>query len=264
MSGTMHIAAISIFPEMFGALTAQGIAGRAIRTGLVRLCTINPRDHARDRHRRVDDRPYGGGAGMVMLFQPLCDAIRRAREALGTDAHVVCLSPQGRRLNQQRVRELSRRRRLVLLCGRYEGVDERLIDAEVNEELSIGDYVLSGGELAAMVVIEAIVRCLPGALGHEDSAVDESFEHGRLDCPQYSRPEEWEGRRVPEVLLRGNHAEIRRWRLRQSLGRTWLRRPDLLEARPLDSEERALLEEFKAERDALTGPAALNTASTLP
>ena len=260
----MHIAAISIFPEMFGALTARGITGRAIGAGLLRLCTINPRDYARNRHRSVDDRPYGGGAGMVMLFQPLCDAIRRAREELGGDAHVVYLSPQGRRLNQRRVRELGRRRRLVLLCGRYEGVDERLIDAEVNEELSIGDYVLSGGELAAMVVIEALTRCLPGALGHEGSAVEESFEQGRLDCPYYSRPEEWEGRRVPEVLLRGNHAEIRRWRLRQSLGRTWLRRPDLIEARSLDTEERALLAEFKAERSALAGPAALNTASTLP
>ena len=259
----MHVAVISIFPEMFSALTAYGVAGRAIEAGLVRLCTINPRDHACNRRRSVDARPYGGGAGMVMLFQPLRDAIRRAREDLGGDVHVIYLSPQGGRLNQKRVRELSQHRCLALLCGRYEGVDERLIDAEVDEEISIGDYVLSGGEFAAMVMIEAITRCLPGVLGHEDSAADDSFEHGLLDCPHYSRPEACEGRRVPEVLLRGNHAEIRRWRLRQSLGRTWMRRPDLLEARSLDTEERELLEEFKAERDALAGPAAINIVSTL-
>ena len=260
----MDVVAVSIFPEMFAALTAQGIAGRAIASGLVRFHAINPRDCTRDRRRRVDDRPYGGGAGMVMLFEPLRDAIRRAREGLAGDAHVVYLSPQGRRLDQRTVRELSRRPRLVLLCGRYEGVDERLLEAEVDEELSIGDYLLSGGEIAAMVVIEALIRCLPGALGDENSAREESFEQGLLEHPHYTRPEECGGRRVPGVLLSGNHAAIRRWRLKQALGRTWLRRPDLLEGNALDTEQHTLLEEFKAELSASKRPAAANTVSTLP
>ena len=258
----MNIVVVSIFPEMFAALTDHGIAGRAIASGLVRLHTINPRDCTRDRHRRVDDRPYGGGAGMVMLFEPLRDAVRRARNDLRGDAHVVYLSPQGRRLDQAGVRRLVRRVRLVLVCGRYEGVDERLVESEVDEELSIGDYLLSGGELAAMVVIEALIRCLPGALGHEGSAGDESFEQGLLEHPHYTRPRECEGRCVPEVLLGGDHAEIRRWRLKQALGRTWLRRPEMLEEHPLNAEKRALLDEFKAEFAASGRPAAANTVST--
>ena len=259
----MDILVVSIFPEMFSALTGHGIVGRAIESGIVSLQTINPRNCTHDRNRRVDDRPYGGGAGMVMLFEPMRDAIRQARNELGGDAGVVYLSPQGRRLDQAVVRSLSLRRRLVLVCGRYEGVDERLIEAEVDEEISIGDYLLSGGEVAAMVVIETLVRCLPGALGHESSAVEESFEMGLLEHPHYTRPRECEGRPVPEVLLGGDHAAIRRWRLKQALGRTWLRRPDILEEHELNAEKRTLLDEFKAEFRTAMRPDSANTASTL-
>ncbi len=259
----MDIVVVSIFPGMFAALTDHGIAGRAIGSGLVRLRTINPRDCTGDRHRRVDDRPYGGGAGMVMLFEPLRGALRRARDALGEDAHIVYLSPQGRRLDQAGVRDLGRRRGLVLICGRYEGIDERLVESEVDEEISIGDYLLSGGELAAMVVIEALIRCLPGALGHEASAGEESFEQGLLEHPHYTRPRECDGRRVPEVLLGGDHDAIRRWRLKQALGRTWLRRPDMLEEHELNPEKRTLLDEFKTELEASGRPAAASTVSTL-
>ena len=244
----MEIAVVTIFPEMFDALTEHGIAGRAIESGLVGFGTVNPRDCTPDRRRRVDDRPYGGGAGMVMLFEPMRDAVRLARSRLGEGAHVVYLSPQGRRLDQAGVRDLGRRRRLILVCGRYEGVDERLIESEVDQELSIGDYLLSGGELAAMVVVEALIRCLPGALGHEDSAGEESFEQGLLEHPHYTRPRECDGRRVPDVLLGGDHDAIRRWRLKQALGRTWMRRPDLLNEHALSAEKRILLQEFKAER----------------
>ena len=259
----MNIVVVTIFPELFAPLSALGITGRAIDAGLVNFRTVNPRDCTRDRNRRVDDRPYGGGAGMVMLFEPMRDAVRCARSELEGPAHIVNLSPQGRRLDQARVRDLARRRDLVLVCGRYEGVDERLVEAEVNEELSIGDYVLSGGEVAAMVVIEAVVRCLPGALGHEDSAEDESFEQGLLEHPHYTRPRECGGRRVPEVLLGGDHAAIRRWRLKQALGRTWLRRPDMLEAHELNAEKRTLLDEFKSEFRAAMHHESAHTASTL-
>ena len=259
----MDIVVVSIFPEMFTAVTDHGIAGRAIEAGIAELRTISPRDCSRERSRRVDDRPYGGGAGMVMLFEPMRDAIRQARSELGGRAHVVYLSPQGRRLDQSGVRRLAMRSRLVLVCGRYEGVDERLVEAEVDEEISIGDYLLSGGEVAAMVVIEALIRCLPGALGHEESAEDESFERGLLEHPHYSRPRDCEGRQVPEVLLGGNHAAIRRWRLKQALGRTWLRRPDMLEQHELNAEKRTLLDEFKAEFRAAMRPVSANTASTL-
>ena len=260
----MEIAVVSIFPEMFGALTDYGIAGRAIESGLVKFHAVNPRDCTADRARRVDDRPYGGGAGMVMLFEPMRDAVRSARSRLGEDAHVVYLSPQGRRLDQAGVRELGRRERLILVCGRYEGVDERLIESEVDEELSLGDYLLSGGELAAMVVVEALIRCLPGALGHEDSAGEESFERGLLEHPHYTRPRECDGRRVPDVLLGGDHDAIRRWRLKQALGRTWLRRPDLLNEHRLNAEKRTLLDEFKTENASSMRPATINTASTFP
>lgn len=243
---------ITLFPEMFAALTGSGITRRAIDRGLYALGFHNPRDFTSDPHRTVDDRPYGGGPGMVMLAEPLTQAIRAARaaqeRALGRSGRVIYLSPQGRRLEQEVVLELAAEPALVLLCGRYEGVDQRLIDREVDEELSLGDFVLSGGELPAMVLLDAIVRQLPGALNTADSAQEDSFADGLLDCPHYTRPERYEDERVPEVLLSGNHAAIRRWRLKQSLGRTWLRRPDLLAARQLSKTELKLLEEFRQEQ----------------
>ncbi len=243
----MKIGVVSIFPPMFEALTGFGITGRAIENGLLSLRVWNPRDFTTDPYRRIDERPYGGGPGMVMLPGPLEQSLAAAR-AENPGAKVIYLSPQGRRLDQAGVLELAGRPGLILLAGRYEGVDERLIDAQVDEEWSIGDYVLSGGELAAMVLVDAITRQLPGALGHEDSASEDSFAAGLLDCPHYTRPEEYAGRRVPEVLLSGNHAEIRRWRLKQALGRTWARRPDLLEQIELDAEQRKLLDEYRQEQ----------------
>jgi tRNA (guanine37-N1)-methyltransferase len=245
----MRIALVSLFPEMFAAVTGHGVTGRAVQQGLVTVSHANPRDYTSDRHRTVDDRPYGGGPGMVMKIDPLQQAIAAARRAAGARARVIYLSPQGRRFDHRRALALAGEEALVLVAGRYEGVDERLIEAEVDEELSIGDYVLSGGELAAMVVIDAVVRQLPGVLGHEDSAGEDSFADGLLDCPHYTRPEAYEGRRVPEVLLSGNHEEIRRWRLKQSLGRTFDRRPDLLQGRAMTPEEEALLAEYLRERD---------------
>ena len=243
---------VTLFPEMFAALTGSGITRRAIDRGLYALEFHNPRDFTSDPHRTVDDRPYGGGPGMVMLAEPLTQAIRAARAAqqaaLGRSGRVIYLSPQGRRLAQEVVLELAAEPALVLLCGRYEGVDQRLIDREVDEELSLGDFVLSGGELPAMVLLDAIVRQLPGALNTAGSAQEDSFADGLLDCPHYTRPELYEDERVPDVLLSGNHAAIRRWRLKQSLGRTWLRRPDLLGARPLSKTELKLLEEFRQEQ----------------
>lgn len=244
VSTVFRIGVVTLFPEMFGIVADYGITGRAIAKGLVELRAWNPRDYAKDRHRTVDDRPYGGGPGMVMMYEPLRAAIRDADQGLGGESHVIVLSPQGKRLDQQCAAALAARARLVLVCGRYEGVDERLIETEIDEEWSIGDYVLSGGELPAMVLIDAMIRTLPGALGHEDSAREDSFFEGLLDCPHYTRPEEVEGRRVPEVLLSGHHETIRRWRLKQALGRTWQRRPDLLQERPLDAEQEKLLEEF--------------------
>ena len=237
---------ITLFPEMFGAITASGITSRALQAGLWSLKTWNPRDFTSDNYRTVDDRPYGGGPGMVMLAEPL----EKALDAAG--GKVIYLSPQGKKLDHRKVMEFSTQNSLTLLCGRYEGVDERLLDKRVDEEISIGDFVLSGGELAAMALIDAIVRQLPGALGDEASAVEESFADGLLDCPQYTRPETWmvdgSGLRVPEILLSGHHENIRRWRLKQALGRTWLRRPDLLAARELSKEEQKLLEEFQQEQ----------------
>ncbi len=234
---------VTLFPEMFSAVTASGISGRALESGLWSLGLWNPRDFTKDKYRTVDDRPYGGGPGMVMLAEPLEQALDEARKAGG--GNVIYLSPQGRRLDHVKVMELAGRQAVTLLCGRYEGVDERLIRRRVDEELSLGDYVLSGGELAAMAVIDAVVRQLPGALGDEQSAAEESFVEGLLDCPQYTRPEEYRGERVPEVLLSGHHENIRRWRLQQALGRTWLRRPELIAARRLSAEEQELLEEFQ-------------------
>ena len=244
----MHIALVSLFPDMFAAVSEHGVSGRAVRDGLVTLSHSDPRDYTVDVHRTVDDRPYGGGPGMLMKIDPLAQAIAAAREQAGEGAKVIYLSPQGRRFDHAKALELARLEGMVLVAGRYEGVDERLIEAEVDEELSIGDYVLSGGELAAMVVIDAVTRQLPGALGHEASAEEDSFADGLLDCPHYTRPEEYEGRVGPEVLLSGNHEAIRRWRLKQALGRTHDRRPDLLESRTLSEEEQALLDEYLAER----------------
>ncbi len=221
-----------------------GITGRAIQRNLLELYTWNPRDDACDRHHTVDDRPYGGGPGMVMKVQPLRDALERARQGAGSPGRTLYLSPQGRLLDQNGVRELAKEHHLILLAGRYEGVDERLLESEVDEEWSIGDYVLSGGELAATVLIDALIRWLPGALGDEDSAQQDSFSDGLLDCPHYTRPGQIDGMSVPPVLLSGDHAAIARWRLREALGRTWLRRPDLLVARPLSLEQQTLLDEF--------------------
>jgi tRNA (guanine37-N1)-methyltransferase len=239
----IRFCAVTLFPEMFAAVTQSGISGRALEAGLWSLGLWNPRDFTKDAYRTVDDRPYGGGPGMVMLAEPLEKALDAARDAGG--GKVVYLSPQGRKLDHAKVMELAARDAVTLLCGRYEGVDERLIRRRVDEELSLGDYVLSGGELAAMAVIDAVVRQLPGALGGEQSAAEESFVDGLLDCPQYTRPEEYRGEKVPEILLSGHHEKIRRWRLQQALGRTWQRRPDLLAARKLGKDEQALLEEFQ-------------------
>lgn len=223
----MRFGVVTIFPEMFDALIDFGVTGRAIREGIVELGFWNPRDYAQDRHRSVDDRPYGGGPGMVMSAPPLVAAIREAKSAVGGQARVVYLSPQGQRLTQALAASLSSEEALVLVAGRYEGIDERVIESAVDEEISIGDYVLSGGELPAMVLMDAVIRLLPGALGHGDSAAQDSFSEGLLDCPHYTRPEVFEGRAVPEVLMSGDHEKIRRWRLEQSRRRTRERRPEL-------------------------------------
>lgn len=240
---------------MFEALTGYGISARALERGLYRLRLWNPRDFTHDNYRTVDDRPYGGGPGMVMLAAPLEQAIEAAKSAQRAAgvavSHVVYLSPQGRRLDHALVRELLQRPGLVLLAGRYEGVDERVIERQVDEEISIGDYVLSGGELAAMVLIDALVRQLPGALGDADSALEESFVAGLLDYPHYTRPEVYAGMPVPPVLLSGHHEEIRRWRLEQALRRTWERRPDLLQGRALTPEEASVLDRIKHETDGM-------------
>ena len=232
------------------AVVRYGVTARAVRRGLLEIDCWNPRDYARDRHRRVDDRPYGGGPGMVMMYEPARAAMAAARDAMDGEGHAVHLSPQGRRIDQNDIRRLVQGPPLVMLCGRYEGVDERLLETEMDEELSLGDYVLSGGELAAMVVIDAMTRLIPGTLGHEDSADADSFSNGLLDWPHFTRPESVAERRVPEVLLSGDHGAIRRWRLKQSLGRTWERRPDLISSRKLDPEEQMLLDEYVIERAA--------------
>ena len=244
----MHIEVVSLFPELVESGVSYGVIGRAMQRGLTTLGTVNPREYADDRHRTVDDRPYGGGPGMVMKVEPLRQAIAQAREKAPEGAPVIYLSAQGRVFNQARAEELASLPGLILVAGRYEGVDERAIEQEMDEELSIGDFVLSGGELPALVVIDAVLRLLPGVLGDEDSAAQDSFSAGLLDCPHYTRPEEVDGVRVPEVLLGGNHEQIRRWRLKQSLGQTWLRRPELLAVLKLDDEQQELLSEFIAER----------------
>jgi len=247
----MKFRVVTLFPEMVSIALRYGVCGRAIDRKLAEVGVVNPRDFTQDIHRTVDDRPYGGGPGMVLKYEPLRAAIDNARAELPADARVVFLTPQGRRLDQALVREMIRWPGMVLVSGRYEGLDERLVDAEADLEISLGDFVLSGGEIAALAVIDAIVRLLPGALGHESSAQQESFMEGLLDCPHYTRPEEVEGRRVPAVLVEGNHEAIRRWRLKEALGRTSIRRPDLLRERGLCDEEEELLKEYLAER----GPA---------
>lgn len=243
----MHIDIITLFPEMVLNLAKFGVIGRAIETKLVSLNVINPRDFSTDPHRRVDDRPYGGGPGMVMQFEPLQKAIQKATQN-ASKSHVVCLSAQGELFKQADVERLGAYSHLVLVAGRYEGIDERLIEAEVDEEICIGDFVISGGELPAMIIADALVRHVPGALGHEESALRDSFIDGLLDCPHYTRPESIDGHTVPEVLLQGDHQAIEQWRNKQSLGRTYLRRPDLIAKMELSTEQQALLEEFLQEQ----------------
>lgn len=245
----LQLDVITLFPEMFDAVRRYGVTGRAAERGVYQMTLWNPRDFTEDNYRTVDDRPYGGGPGMVMLALPLERAIvaakaRQANAGAG-ESRVIYLSPQGRLLDHGVVRRLAGMQGLILLAGRYEGVDERLLRRQVDEELSIGDYVLSGGELPAMVLMDAMVRQLPGVLGDPDSASQDSFVNGLLDCPHYTRPEVYAGEAVPPVLMSGHHAEIARWRLKQSLGRTWMRRPELLEQRDLGDQERRLLEEFR-------------------
>ena len=243
----MRIDVITLFPESMEALTGLGVTGRAIRDGRVKLETWNPRDFANDRHRTVDDRPYGGGPGMVMAVEPLRSTIRAARKEQADGTRVSLMSPQGRKLDQAAIDELAGRQGLILVCGRYEGIDERLVETEIDEEWSIGDYVISGGELAAAIVIDAVTRLIPGVLGDEQSAVQDSFVNGLLDHPHYTRPEKVGDYAVPDVLLSGDHAAISRWRRKQALGRTWQRRPDLLENREMDDEAKLLLKEFRHE-----------------
>jgi tRNA (guanine37-N1)-methyltransferase len=243
----MRIDVITLFPDSMQDLTGLGVTGRAIREGKVELKTWNPRDWAIDRHRTVDDRPYGGGPGMVMAVEPLSSVIRAVRKEQETGTAVSLMSPQGRTLDQAGIEELAGRQGLILVCGRYEGIDERVIETEIDEEWSIGDYVISGGELAAAVIIDAVTRLLPGVLGDEQSAVEDSFVDGLLDYPHYTRPEHAGDRAVPEVLLSGDHEAIRRWRRKQALGKTWQRRPDLLENREMDDEAKLLLKEFRDE-----------------
>jgi tRNA (guanine37-N1)-methyltransferase len=257
----MRIDVVSLFPEFVAQVAGHGVVGRARERGLLSIHGWNPRDYATGNYRRVDERPFGGGPGMVMLIDPLRDCIQAARDAGPTPATTIYLSPQGERLTQAKVRELAGRDRLILLCGRYEGIDERLVAAEVDEELSIGDYVLSGGELAAAVVIDAVARLQAGALNDSESAAQDSFEPGDdsgsllLDYPHFTRPVEHELGTVPAVLVSGNHADIARWRRQQALGRTWLRRPDLIDPATLSKADQRLLEAFLAE----SGPDACNT-----
>lgn len=239
---------VTLFPEMFGAITESGITRRAREEGHYSLNFWNPRQFAKDNYRTIDDRPYGGGPGMVMLAEPLEAAIDAAKARQGAAAvRVIALSPQGSVLTHAKIAELAAAPGLVLVCGRYEGIDERLIERLIDEEISIGDYVISGGELAAMVLIDAVVRQLPGVMGDDASAEQDSFVAGLLDYPHYTRPEEYRGVKVPQVLMSGHHKEIERWRLKQALGNTWLKRPALLEARGMSKSEKELLEEFQRE-----------------
>lgn len=240
----MWIGVVSLFPEMFRAVSDFGVTGRAVNDGLLTIECWNPRDFTQDKHHTVDDRPYGGGPGMLMMVQPLREAIAAARQAAGEGAKVIYLSPQGRRLDQAGAAELATESKLILVAGRYEGIDERVIQADIDEEWSVGDYVLSGGELPAMVLIDAVARLVPGVLGDMASAEQDSFSEGLLDHPHYTRPEQLAGIEVPKVLLSGHHGDIARWRMQQSLGRTWLRRPELLNNLALTDEQEQLLAQF--------------------
>ncbi|VAW59330.1 tRNA (guanine(37)-N(1))-methyltransferase [hydrothermal vent metagenome] len=248
----MRFDVVTLFPEMVERVAGAGVLGRAVKNGQLQLNRWNPRDYTEDRHRTVDDRPYGGGPGMLMKVEPLKAAILAAKKAAGEcgiTAKVIYMSPQGKTVTQQDVMAFAHQPGLILIAGRYEGIDERIIDTYIDEEWSIGDYVLSGGELPALVLIDAIARMIPGVLGDEHSAQQDSFMQGLLDCPHYTRPEEVDGRSVPPVLLSGNHQDIAQWRLKQSLGRTWLRRPELLECLNLTDKQKRLLDSFKQETD---------------
>ncbi len=247
----LWVGVISLFPEMFDSITQQGVTGRAVNKGIIDFNCWNPRDYATDKHRSVDDRPYGGGPGMLMMVEPLKKAIADAKLAAGDDAKVIYLSPQGRKLDQQGAAELAAHKKLILVAGRYEGIDERIIESDIDEEWSIGDFILSGGELPAMTLIDAVARLVPGVLGHNQSAEQDSFSDGLLDCPHYTRPEILDDKRVPAVLLSGDHQKIAKWREKQSLGRTWLRRPDLLNKLALTEEQVSLLAEFQCEYNEL-------------
>jgi tRNA (guanine37-N1)-methyltransferase len=236
---------VTLFPEMFDNFFSQGVIGRAVKKGLIEVSLYNPRDYTHDKHRTVDDRPYGGGPGMLMMMQPLVDAITSAKAAASEKVKVVYLSPQGRKLDFDGVQTLGGFTDLVLVAGRYEGIDERIIEGLVDQEWSIGDYVLSGGELPAMVLMDAVSRLIPDVLGHNQSAVEDSFTSGLLDCPHYTRPETYQGKSVPEVLLSGDHEKIRQWRLQESVKRTYERRPDLLNVLALTEEQQAILKKFK-------------------
>ena len=247
----MQLGIVTLFPEMFAAVTDHGISGRAVRLGLMNLELFNPRDYTTDKHRTVDDKPFGGGPGMLMKTEPLIASITAAREAvsqkqtIGEKARVIYLSPQGQTLKQGSIIDLAKRESMVLLCGRYQGIDNRVLENEIDEEWSLGDFVISGGELAAMTLIDAMTRFQPGALGDEGSALEDSFSNGLLHSPEYTRPQSIAGSDVPEVLLSGDHEAIRKWRMKQSLGATWLKRPDLLQAMSLEIEQEELLKQFK-------------------
>lgn len=247
----MQLGIVTLFPEMFAAVTEHGISGRAVRSGLMSLELFNPRDYTTDKHRTVDDKPFGGGPGMLMKTEPLMASIAAARQAVaekqetGESAKVIYLSPQGKTLKQDAIIHLAQRESMVLLCGRYQGIDNRVLENEIDEEWSLGDFVISGGELAAMTLIDAMTRFQPGALGDEGSALEDSFSNGLLHSPEYTRPQSINGQDVPAVLLSGDHEAIRKWRLKQSLGATWLKRPDLLQGMVLEQEQEELLGQFK-------------------
>jgi len=248
MQPTQRFGVVTLFPEMFEPFLNQGVFGRAVKNGIIKVDIFNPRDYTTDKHRTVDDRPYGGGPGMLMMVQPLTDAISDAKAALGENSLVVYLTPQGQTLNQTAVQSLTQLPNIILVAGRYEGIDERVINALVDQEWSIGDYVLSGGELPAMVLMDSVSRLLPDVLGHSQSAVEDSFTNGLLDCPHYTRPEVLNGEVVPSVLLSGNHEKIRQWRLTKSLKRTLERRPDLLNYLALTEEQQKILTQLKCEQ----------------
>jgi tRNA (guanine37-N1)-methyltransferase len=243
----MRFDVVTLFPEMVTAAAGYGVTGRTLDRGIVSLSVWNPRDYTRDRHRTVDDRPYGGGPGMVMKYQPLHDAVDAARQAGAEATKVVYLSPQGKPITQDLLSEAREVSQLILVAGRYEGIDERFVELDCDDEWSIGDYVISGGELAALIVIDGITRLLPGVLGDKDSAQQDSHTNGLLDFPHFTRPEQLEESSVPDILTSGNHADIDRWRMKQALGRTWQRRPDLLKKKNLSAEQENLLKEFIVE-----------------